>query len=91
LKTALRNAACSLVAPPTSAQSKLPGNIGDGINSDANTNKRKNATRMTVPLIVDYLSEDILGMFRFGGLSEVSNIAIFNKSSCLPVQHEYKT
>jgi len=65
LKTALRYPAYSFVAPPISVQKKLPGNIGDGISSDANKNKKTKAMRITAPLIVDYLSEGILNMFCF--------------------------
>jgi hypothetical protein len=91
LKIALKYSAYSLIPTPISVQKKLPGNIGDGISSDANKNKKTKAMRITAPLIVDYLSEGILNMFCFlVDISKISNIAIFNKSYCLPVRHEYK-
>lgn len=65
MKIALKYSAYSLIPTPISVQKKLPGNIGDGISSDANKNKKTKAMRMTVPLIVDYLSEGILNMFCF--------------------------
>ena len=48
-----------------SAQKELPGNIGDGINSDANTNNKKKAIMIMAPLILNYLLEGVLDMFCF--------------------------
>ena len=50
LKTALKYLTYSLVGSPISAQKKAPGNIGEGISSDADVNKKKKAIRIASPL-----------------------------------------
>ncbi len=76
----------SLTAPPMRIQKKFPGNIGEGINREADVNIKKKTIKMSIPLTMNYL----LYTF-FVVLYNESDIAIFNKSSCLPAQHKYKS
>jgi hypothetical protein len=69
-------------------QKKFPGNIGEGISSDADVKSKKNAIRITNPLIAIFLF--LFHVLAFIGLSlKISNIAIFNKHCCLPAQQKY--
>jgi len=51
LKIALKNSVYSVIASPISVQKKFPGNIGEGIRSDAEVNNKKKAISITAPLI----------------------------------------
>lgn len=75
----------SLTAPPIRIQKTFPGNIGEGINREADVNIKKKTIRMGIPLITNY------SLYRLWVLCKTYDIAIFNKSSCLPAQHKYKS
>ncbi|MGC8895807.1 MAG: hypothetical protein ACP5LB_03425 [Candidatus Bathyarchaeia archaeon] len=76
--------------PPINAQKKFPGNIGEGISSDAAVKSKKNAVKIANPLIAIF-PFTLYGWVWIGLSSRISNIAIFNKHYCLPAQQKYKT
>jgi hypothetical protein len=77
----------SLSAAPRNVDRVLPGNIGDGISSEANVNTRKNTTSIIAPRTVAHLQQVFLVC---GARSNnMYGIVIFNKPSCLLVQHKY--
>jgi len=55
LKTALKYLTYSLITTPISPERTFPGNIGEGINRDANVNIKKKTMRMDTSLILNYL------------------------------------
>jgi len=57
----------------------FPGNIGEGISSDADRKIKKKAIRITTPLIICSHQRQELNEFISLVPSSVSNIAIFNK------------
>lgn len=75
----------SLTAPPIRIQKTFHGNIGEGINREANVNIKKKTIRIGIPLIMNYR------LYISRVLCKTYDIAIFNKSSCLPAQHKYKS
>jgi hypothetical protein len=69
-------------------QKKFPGNIGEGISSDADVKSKKKAIRITNPFTAVFLFV-LYGLVLIGLSSKISNIAIFNKHYCSPVQQKY--
>jgi len=57
LKTALKYLTYSLITTPISPERTFPGNIGEGINRDANVNIKKKTMSIDTSLILNYLSD----------------------------------
>lgn len=63
LKTALKNVVYSPVDSPINLKKKLPGNIVEGISSEAHVNNKKKAIRITSPFTtISPLNVEVLNM-----------------------------
>jgi hypothetical protein len=72
---------------PIKAQKKFPGNIGEGISSEADAKSKKNVSSITAPFMFFAFCRVL---FLTDAQPRVSSIAIFNKLYRSQAQQKYK-